>query len=171
MEQLGYIVGAQVRDKILLEYYNRWKFKHPNPNDFIRVAEDVSGIQLDWYRVFFVNTSKTIDYGIDSLWEESGKTKVRLKMTGKMPMPVDVEMQFKDGSREMAYIPQYLMFGQKPNEDVSVKRTVHAPWKWTHTTYVFEVNRRLTDLKIIEIDASMRMADVERKNNRLELNW
>jgi hypothetical protein len=171
MEQLGYIVGAAARDKILLEYYNRWKFKHPNPNDFIRVAEEISGIQLDWYRTFFVNTGKTIDYGIDSLWEENGKTKVRLKMTGKMPMPLDVEMQFKDGSRELAYIPQYLMFGQKPNEDVSVKRTVHEPWKWTHTTYVFEVNRRLTDLKIIEIDPSMRMADVERKNNRLELNW
>src|SRR3984957_10485456 len=44
MEQLGYIVGAQVRDKILLEYYRLWRFKHPNASDFIRVAEKVSGM-------------------------------------------------------------------------------------------------------------------------------
>ena len=33
MEQLGYIVGAQVRDKILLEYYRLWRYKHPNAQD------------------------------------------------------------------------------------------------------------------------------------------
>ncbi len=51
MEQLGYIVGAPTRDKILLEYYRQWKFKHPNPNDLIRVAEKLSGLQLDWYKI------------------------------------------------------------------------------------------------------------------------
>ena len=35
INQLGYIVGDETRDKILLEYYKRWKFKHPNSNDFI----------------------------------------------------------------------------------------------------------------------------------------
>ena len=39
MEQLGYIVGAQVRDNILLEYYKQWRFKHPNAADFMRIAE------------------------------------------------------------------------------------------------------------------------------------
>ncbi|HNG63691.1 MAG TPA: hypothetical protein PLK54_08045 [Ferruginibacter sp.] len=44
-------------------------------------------------------------------------------------------------------------------------------WKWTHPTYVVEIKRRLTDLKAAEIDPSRRMADVDRKNNLLELNW
>jgi hypothetical protein len=101
MEQLGYIVGASVRDRILLAYFNRWQYKHPNPADFIRVAEDVSGLQLDWYRTFFVNTTKTIDYAIDSLWEEKGKTNIRLRNKGNIPMPIDLELYFKDGSREL----------------------------------------------------------------------
>jgi aminopeptidase N len=46
LAQLGYIVGDKVLDKILLEYYNKWKFKHPNPNDFVRVAEKISGLEL-----------------------------------------------------------------------------------------------------------------------------
>jgi len=72
LEQLGYIMGAEARDKFLLEYYRTWRFKHPNPGDLVRVAEKVSGLQLDWYREYWINTTKTIDYGIDSLWEENG---------------------------------------------------------------------------------------------------
>lgn len=171
LEQLGYIVGQQSLDKILLNYYQDWRFKHPNPNDFIRVAEKTSGIQLGWYREYWINSTKTIDYGIDSLWEEGGKTKIRLKMVGKIPMPLDVVMQYKDGSKEMAYIPQYLMFGEKPIEDKTIPRTSFEPWKWTDATYTFEISRRLLDVKVIEIDPSFRMADVDRKNNKLVLNW
>lgn len=169
MEQLGYIVGAEVRDKILLEYYRQWRFKHPNVNDLVRIAEKVSGMKLDWYREYFVNTTKTIDYGIDSLWEEGGKTKIRVKRVGKMPMPLDVLIVYKDGRQEMAYIPMYLMFGAKKPENASIPTTTHEAWKWTHPTYVFEISRRLSDLKLMEIDPSQRMADVERSNNKLEI--
>jgi Peptidase family M1 domain len=171
LDQLGYITGAAARDKILLEYYRLWRFRHPNASDFVRVAEKVSGVKLDWYKEYWISTTKTIDYGIDSLWEEGHKTKIRLKMVGKMPMPLDVLLQYRDGSKEMAYIPQYLMFGEKPSEDPTIPRTVFEAWKWTHPTYVFEVNHRLTDLKVVEIDPSQRMADVDRANNKLELKW
>lgn len=171
LEQLGYIIGAPVRDQVLLEYYKQWRFKHPNVNDFLRIAEKVSGMKLDWYKEYFVNTTKTIDYGIDSLWEEGGKTKVRLKRIGKMPMPIDVLFEFKDGSRLMAYIPMYLMFGEKPVEEPSIPRITYESWKWTHPTYTFEIDKKITDLKLIEIDPSQRMADIERKNNKLEIKW
>ncbi len=170
MEQLGYIVGADTRDKILLEYYKRWRFKHPNANDFMRVAEDLSGIQLDWYKEYWIHTTKTIDYKIDSLWEENNVTKIRLKRIGEMPMPIDLQLTYKNGSTEMINIPLNLMFGNKPNESKQV-RTVMEPWRWTHPTYVVELKHRLTDIKIAEIDPSKRMADLDRKNNMLELNW
>jgi Peptidase family M1 domain len=171
LEQLGYITGADVRNKILLEYYRLWRFKHPNASDFVRVAEKVSGMQLDWYKEYWISTTKTIDYGIDSLWEDNGKAKIRLKMIGYMPMPIDVEITYKDGSKEMAYIPQYFMFGEKPVEDTTIPRTTFEPWKWTSPTYSFELNHKLTDIKVVEIDPTQRMADVDRKNNKLELNW
>jgi aminopeptidase N len=171
MEQLGYIIGADVRDKMLLEYYNQWHFKHPNSNDLVQVAEKISGIKLDWYKEYFCNTTKTINYAIDSLWEEDGVSKIRLKRIGQMPMPIDLQLTFKDGSKEMHYVPLDLMFGQKPNENPSVTRIVHDEWRWTHPTYIVETKRRLTDLKVAEIDPTKRMADVEQKNNLLELNW
>ena len=171
VEQLGYIVGASVRDKILLEYYRQWKFKHPNPNDFLRIAEKISDMKLDWYKEYWVNSTRTIDYKIDSLWEEGGKTKVRLTRMGLMPMPVDLQITFKDGTKELHYIPMNLMYGVKPAEDPAIPRKVYDPWRWTHSTYTIETNKRLADFKVVEIDESQRMADVERKDNKLELNW
>lgn len=171
LEQLGYIVGADVRDKILLEYYKQWRFKHPNATDFMRVAEEVSGIQLDWYKEYWINTTKTIDYKIDSLWEDNGITKIRLRRSGKMPMPIDLQLTYTNGSSEMFYIPLNLMYGNKPNENPSQNREVLEEWRWTHPTYIVETKHKLTDIKIAEIDPSKRMADVDRKNNKLELNW
>src|SRR5690606_29319786 len=90
LSQLGYIAGDETLGKIMLAYYDTWKFKHPDADDFVRVAEKESGLQLDWYKEYWVNTTKSIDYSIDSVWEEGEKTNIRLKRLGKMPMPVDV---------------------------------------------------------------------------------
>lgn len=171
IEQLGYIVGAEMRDSILLEYYKEWRFKHPNPNDFIQVAEKTSGIKLDWYKEYWCNTTKTIDYKIDSLWEEGGVTKIRLKKLGMMPMPIDLQLTFKDGTSEMHYVPLNLMYGVKPAEDPAQPRIVHDEWRWTHPTYIVEIKQKLINIKKAEIDPSKRMADIDQKNNLLELNW
>ncbi len=171
LAQLGYITGDQTRDKILLEYYRLWRFKHPNPNDFIRVAEKVSVMELDWYKEYWVNTTKTIDYAIDSLWEENGKTNIRIKRLGEMPMPADVQLTFKDSTKELHYIPLNLMYGQKPVEGDTIPRTVHEEWRWTHPTYTFETNRKILDLIEVEIDPSQRLADIDRRNNVLKIKW
>lgn len=170
LSQLGYITGEAVRNKILLEYYWQWRFKHPDVNDFMRIAEKVSGLQLDWYKEYWINSTKTIDYAIDSLWEEGGKSKIRLRRVAPVPMPIDLVLTFRDGTQEMHYIPMYLMFGKKPQED-AMKRIDYPAWKWTHPTYTIEFDRRLIDLKVVEIDPSQRMADVDRRNNKLELKW
>ena len=168
LEQLGYITGAEVRDKILLAYFRQWKFKHPDPNDFLRIAEKTSDMKLDWYKEYWINSTNTIDYAFDSLWEEGGKTKIRLKRVGIMPMPVDLQLTFRDGSKELHYIPLDLMYGAKPAEDPT-PRKIYPAWRWTDEMYVITTDRRLSDIAVAEIDPTMRLADVERKNNRLKL--
>jgi hypothetical protein len=71
----------------------------------------------------------------------------------------------------MHYVPLDLMFGAKPKEGNNSNRKDYMPWKWTDPTYIIETRRKLQDLKVVEIDPSQRMADVDRKNSRLELNW
>ena len=168
LSQLGYIVGDNMRDKILLEYYRVWKFKHPNANDFIRVAEKTSGITLEWYKEYWVNSTKTIDYKIGNIGVDSitNKTQISIEKIGKMPMPIDVLVTYKDGSKEMHYVPLNLMFGNK-NAEGNTPRIIHEEWRWTHPTYFFNIDKKLSDIKSVEIDPSYRMADVNRVNNKL----
>lgn len=166
LEQLGYIISDSLRNKVLLAYYNTWKFKHPNANDFIRVAEKVSNIELEWYKEYWIYSTKTIDYGIGNIDLVNGKPQITLKRIGKMPMPIDVLITYKDGTSEMHYIPMNLMYGIKPAEDAT-PRIVHQEWKWTDPEYYFTINRNIGDIRSIEIDPSQRMADVNRSNNKL----
>lgn len=169
LEQLGYVIGEQVRNKGLLRYYELWHFKHPNSNDFIRVMEEVSGLKLDWYKEYFVQTIKTINYGIDSVYEENGSTYIRLRRIGFMPMPIDLMITYQRGNQELHYIPMNLMFGEKPQEQLSVPRKIYAAWPWVNPTYTIVLPVRLWEIKTIEIDPSRRMADVDRSNNKLEI--
>ncbi len=170
LAQLGYIISDSLLHNTLLEYYRLWKFKHPNPNDFVRVAEKTSGIDLDWYKEYWINTTKTIDYAIDSMWYDGSGTNVRIARRGEMPMPVDVMITFKDSSRENHYVPLNLMYGEKPTED-TLPRIVYEAQRWTHRTMVVKTTHKLTDIISVEIDPSMRMADIDRRNNRLDLRW
>lgn len=168
INQLGYIVSDSLRNLILLEYYKQWKFKHPNPNDFVRVAEKLSGIALQWYKEYWVYTTKTIDYAIGNINVDtiSGKTILQVKRVGKLPMPIDVLVTYKDGTKELYYIPLNLMYGNKPAEN-DLPRIIKEEWKWTHPEYSFEITRKVADIKSVEIDPTQRMADVNKSNNKI----
>jgi len=166
LAQLGYIIGDNTLDKVLLEYYNQWHFKHPNPNDFIRVAEKLSGIELQWYKEYWINSTKTIDYAVGDINSVNGKTVVTLKRVGLMPMPVDVLVTYKDGTKEIYYVPLNLMYGAKPAEN-DIKRIICSEWPWTNEQYGLSINGAITEIKEIEIDPSKRLADISRVNNKL----
>lgn len=167
MSQLGYVIGKENLDKTIKQYFKDWAFKHPTPNDFIRVAEKVSGLELDWYLTDFMQTTNTIDYGIKEVAPEMGATKVTLERIGLMGMPIDVQVTFEDGTMENYYIPLQMMRGEKP-EDANSKRTLLKDWAWAYPTYEFEI---IGDKKVksIQIDPSKLMADVDDTNNKKEL--
>jgi hypothetical protein len=165
---LGYVIGDSVRDAVLLNYYNTWKFKHPNANDFFRVAEKTSGIQLQWLKEYWVNSTKTIDYGLNDIQAGNNTAIMSIQRLGKLPMPIEVLITYKDGTTELHYMPLDLMLGAKGAEG-SVNRIVHKSWQWVAPTYTFETSKPLSALKSIEIDPSYRMPDLNRSNNKLEI--
>lgn len=168
IHQLGYIIGEDVMRKGLLRYYDTWRFKHPNLNDFVRVMEKESGLELDWYYEYWVNTTHTIDYGITAISENSsGGSTVNLERVGKMPMPLDIVVTLKDGSQKLYYIPLRIMRGEKANES-DLERVQLSDWPWTHPTYSFDLDVPSEEIKSVEIDPSERMADINRKNNILK---
>jgi hypothetical protein len=123
-------------------------------------------MELDWYKEYWINSTKTIDYGLGNIEENAGKAMITLKRVGLMPMPVDVLVTYKDGTKEMYNIPLNMMYGVKPKE-TEYSTIVLPEWRWTHPEYQFPLTRGVKDIKEIEIDPSMRLADVSRTNNKI----
>ncbi|GAA4146558.1 M1 family metallopeptidase [Sphingobacterium kyonggiense] len=162
-EQLGYIIGKENLQKTFLKFYDIWKFKHPTPNDFKRVAEEVSGINLKWYFNLFINTTRTIDYSINTVSDNS----IELVNKSNLAMPIDLLVEYQDGSKELFYIPLREMRGEKPAEKYDiyqgVKRTVLPDWFWTKPTYTVPVSKKV---KSVKIDPTERLADINPEDNK-----
>jgi hypothetical protein len=169
LEQLKYIVGTEHFDKGMLLYYNTWRMRHPEPNDFVRVMEKVSGLQLHWYLRYWIYTTKHIDYSISSIVDREGGTQVTLERLGDFPMPIDLLATYTDGTKELFYIPLNELLGKKPIDDPTIARTDLPEWYWVNPIYSFKINRPAANIKSLEIDPSQRMADINRKNNVITL--
>ena len=156
LAQLEYLLGNDLQDEIIKEYYNQWKFKHPTPNDFIRVAEKVSGAELGWYLIDFGQTTNTIDYAVKTI---EGNT-ATLERIGLMPMPIDAKVTFADGTTKMVHIPLRMMRWVKPNAE-----SVQEDWPWAMPTYELKMDKEISK---VEIDPSQLMADVKRDNNTMQ---
>ena len=169
LSQLEYIIGKENVDATLKRYFNDFKFKHPTPNDIKRTAERVSGAELDWYLIDWTQTTNTIDYGIKDVADNAGKTTVSLERIGRMPMPIDLRVDYTDGTSETFYIPLRMMNFIKPNPNPNEKRTVLEDWAWAQQNYSFTIDKNKTAIKKITIDPSGLMADVKQTNNVFEV--
>lgn len=169
LSQLGYVIGQDNLAKTIKRYYHDFKFKHPTPNDIKRTAERVSGANLDWYLVDWAESTNTIDYGIAAVKDNADKTVVTLERIGRMPMPIDLTVEYTDGTTESFYVPLHMMSFEKENPNPAVKRTVLKNWTWAHPTYEFAISKPKTTIKKISIDPSGLMADVKQANNVYEI--
>ena len=157
LSQLEYIIGKENTEKGLLKYYKDFSFKHPTPNDIKRVMEKVSGIHLGWYLNEWTQTTHTIDYSVKSI---EAKT-IILERIGQMPMPIDVEVTYLDGSSESFNIPLEMMRANKPTV-----ATILKDWGWANPTYTFTTAKAV---KSVAIDKSKLMADINEGNNSLQI--
>ncbi len=167
LHQLQYIVGKEAFDRIMLDYFDTWKFRHPNDEDFLRIAEKNSKMVLDWYLQYWIHSTHTIDYGIKEV-APSGKKQVTvtLERVGKMPMPVDVVITYRKGRKELVTIPLRIMRGAKPQEFADMDFRVADDWPWVNPTYELVLEGvKLKHVERIEIDPSRRLADVNLLNN------
>ena len=168
LAQLGYLIGQENLNKTIKRYYNEYKFTHPTPNDIKRVAEKVSGANLDWYLLDWTLTTNTIDYAIKSVESATDgvqRTGVSLERKGRMPMPLDILVEYTDGTKEFFYIPNTLMRWEKPNPYTGIKATVLKGWDWAYPTYFFEIPKAQSNIKSITIDPSGLLADVNKEDN------
>ena len=80
-------------------------------------------------------------------------------------MPIELVVSFSDGTSEMYYIPNDLLFGYKKfDTEVNYMES----WNWASTEYEFKLEGLKKVVKI-EIDPSKRLADFNQSDNIIEI--
>ncbi len=120
MHTLERMVGWETQQRILSTYYSRWAFRHPKPEDFFAVVNEVSGRDLTWFFDQVHRGSNVFDYGVELLRSEpaiedgvpsdaaSGtelrvlpyRTTVVVRRYGEAVFPVDIRVRFADNTEQ-----------------------------------------------------------------------
>ncbi len=122
-------LGWTTFQRVMTTYFRTYAFGHPEPEDFFRVAEFVSGQRLDWYFDQVWNDSVVFDYAVGRVWsrresdlrgypersaaasgddspddaEDRWDSAVTVRRWGEGRFPVAVEVTFSDGTRRVEH--------------------------------------------------------------------
>lgn len=103
------IVGKELFDEAFREYIDRWKFKHPTPDDFFNTMEDVTGYDLDWFWRGWFQKTWVLDQAVDSVtYVDNDPTKgslISISNNNKLVMPVIMEITLKNGETNQVRLP------------------------------------------------------------------
>ena len=121
------ILGPEVFDSAFREYTRRWAFKHPQPADFFRTIEDVSGRDLDWFwRGWFLSTA-ALDQSVDTVTQSSGNARIAIRNLGQQVMPVELQITFGDGTTKLLEYPVEIWYaGDKYVAKITTDQTITA---------------------------------------------
>jgi hypothetical protein len=151
------VLGREAFDAAFRAYIRRWTFKHPQPADFFRTMENVSGRNLDWFWRDWIYTTARLDQAIDSVVrpaaaggraaprgaagrpapaQSPAPTRVYLSNRRKMVMPVNLKLTYDDGTSAIVKLPVEIWnLGSHAtySADVGSRRVVAAELDPGHT--------------------------------------
>ena len=143
-------LGWPVLQRVMSTYFQRYAFKHPRPQDFFAVANEVSGQDLTWYFDQVYRGAQTFDYALD--YARSDRvgdryhTMVVARRNSDGVFPVTVRVTFADGRQ--------------------------TDWSWDGRSQwkMFEIDGSAEAVKAeVDPDAAL-LLDLNRTNNSLVLH-
>ncbi|HEY4321346.1 MAG TPA: M1 family metallopeptidase [Gemmatimonadales bacterium] len=105
---LGYLavkdmLGDVVFKKSLHAWMDRWHGKHPSPWDFFDTFDNTAGQNLDWFWTNWFFGNAYIDLGVKSVTKARGGYAVVISNIGGMDAPVDLRLEYNDGSHDLVH--------------------------------------------------------------------
>lgn len=141
------MLGDSLMKKALHEYMNRWREKHPTPFDFFYTFNDVTKQNLNWYwKAWFYDWAYP-DLAVGKITNSSGRNFIEVENIGKLPLPVYLNVTYKDGTKE------------------TIKQTA-AVWKNGNEKAIIAVknNKKIKEVEL----GDPRVPDVDISNNKKE---
>ena len=157
-------LGWPTLQKALATYFERWSFRHPKPDDFFAVLDEVSGQDLSWFFNEVHRGSNAFDYAVqefssDRHASEGNGTKYRTVVVaqrlGEAVFPVDVVTTFRNGERvterwggrERRQVYVYDRAVQALRTEVDPGRTLLLDLNYTNNSRSLEPRGREASLK------------------------
>ena len=144
---LGYLyvkdmLGDEVFYKALHNYIRNWNGKHPMPYDFFNSMNEGCGKNLNWFwkRWFFDNGVP--DLAITKVLEKGKLKQISIQSKGTKPVPVDISIEYKDGSTEK--IHRSIAVWEKGNTSIQVNTSSDKKIRSVKlgSTYVPDVDKK-----------------------------
>jgi hypothetical protein len=150
---MGYLyikdyLGDKLFTKAIHHYMEEWHGKHPLPNDFFYSMNEGSGKDLNWFWQKWFFDNGVPDLSISAVRRAVDKHTVIVTLKGNKPVPVDLTIFYKDGTKE------------------KIHRSI-AVWEKGKTSVTISFNVTQTVSKIVLGDAHT--PDSNPKDNTWEL--
>ena len=98
------MIGEQTMARVMRAYAERWRFRHPNSDDFYAVASEVSGRDLTTFFKQTIEDTGVLDYELAEIASAgtgaSRTSTVLVRRLGKIQVPVEIEIRFEGGAVE-----------------------------------------------------------------------
>ena len=87
LQYLEAYLGTEQYDRAMQVYYQQWKFKHPQPNDFRKSLEATLGQPLDWLFEELLYSNAKQNYAIKDVMLATSDMKVKVVNKGNVSGP------------------------------------------------------------------------------------
>lgn len=147
LDYLEAYLGTELFDKAMKKYFETWKYKHPQPEDFRKVIETETGKNLSWFFDDLLATTKKMDYrlkSVDGYKSNADSLTVTIANNNKVVAPVTVSLIKRDS-------------------------IIYSKW-FEGFTGTQKLRLPKLDADKVQIDPLLKMPEVYRRNNTFKLN-
>jgi Peptidase family M1 domain len=156
------VMGKKLFWQGMKNYFDKWHYKHPQPEDFKHIMENLYGADLDWFFTDWYNSVRKLDYKLSSLQNEKTEqgfvAKIKIENMESIHIPVDLLLVLDNGDSVNYRIP---IAAFTPAVE---GRKYLSPWNFSQKEYETKVP---VNSKVVEavIDPKNTLLDINKLNN------
>lgn len=105
LQSLKTVLGEETFLDAYHTFLQDWKWQNPYPWDFFNTVERVSGEELDWFWRSWYYETWVLDQAVRDVQNLEGHAIIELEDIGRVPMPVDLEIELEDGTTLQERVP------------------------------------------------------------------
>jgi hypothetical protein len=92
------LIGWPTTQQILMTYFQRGAFRHPAPDEFFAIANEIGGQDLTWFFDAVHRGAARFDYAVSQVTSSAGDSTVVVRRLADGIFPTTVRVRFDDGS-------------------------------------------------------------------------